>query len=133
MPPRTGTKAENQKLSDERATAVVLYLRNQKSIPMRRLLAPAGYGATHPAASQHRLPGPRPQPARRREGAGQQGPESGHVKLDHDRQKRGRITRPLFLLEQLSVVGSRLSANASMAAHKNARRIDAVQRVTVHT
>ena len=47
----TGTKAENQKLSDERASAVVLYLRNQKSIPMRRLLAPAGYGATHPAAA----------------------------------------------------------------------------------
>jgi outer membrane protein OmpA-like peptidoglycan-associated protein len=47
----TGTKAENQKLSDDRATAVVLYLRNQKSIPMRRILAPAGYGATHPAAA----------------------------------------------------------------------------------
>jgi outer membrane protein OmpA-like peptidoglycan-associated protein len=46
----SGTKAMNQKLSDERASAVVLYLRNQKSIPMRRLLAPAGYGATHPAA-----------------------------------------------------------------------------------
>lgn len=47
----TGTKAENQKLSDARATAVVLYLRNDKSVPMRRILAPAGYGATHPAAS----------------------------------------------------------------------------------
>lgn len=47
----TGTKAENQKLSDARATAVVLYLRNQKSVPMRRILAPAGYGATHPAAA----------------------------------------------------------------------------------
>ena len=47
----TGTKAVNQKLSDERATAVVLYLRNQKSVPMRRILAPAGYGATHPAAA----------------------------------------------------------------------------------
>lgn len=47
----TGTKAENQKLSDARATAVTLYLRNQKSIPMRRILAPAGYGATHPAAA----------------------------------------------------------------------------------
>jgi outer membrane protein OmpA-like peptidoglycan-associated protein len=47
----TGTKAENQKLSDERATAVVLYLRNEKSVPMRRILAPAGYGTTHPAAS----------------------------------------------------------------------------------
>lgn len=46
----TGTKAMNQKLSDERASAVVLYLRNQKSVPMRRILAPAGYGATHPAA-----------------------------------------------------------------------------------
>lgn len=47
----TGTKADNQKLSDARATAVVLYLRNEKSVPMRRILAPAGYGATHPAAS----------------------------------------------------------------------------------
>ena len=47
----TGTKAVNQKLSDERATAVVDYLRNQKSVPMRRILAPAGYGATHPAAT----------------------------------------------------------------------------------
>ncbi len=47
----TGTKAENQKLSDARATAVTLYLRNQKSVPMRRILAPAGYGATHPAAA----------------------------------------------------------------------------------
>jgi outer membrane protein OmpA-like peptidoglycan-associated protein len=47
----TGTKQLNQKLSDERATAVTLYLRNQKSIPMRRILAPAGYGATHPAST----------------------------------------------------------------------------------
>ncbi len=47
----TGTKALNQKLSDERATAVVEYLRNQKNVPMRRILAPAGYGATHPAAA----------------------------------------------------------------------------------
>ena len=47
----TGTKADNQKLSDSRATAVVQYLRNDKSVPMRRILAPAGYGATHPAAS----------------------------------------------------------------------------------
>ncbi len=46
----TGTKAANQQLSDERATAVVQYLRNEKSVPMRRILAPAGYGATHPAA-----------------------------------------------------------------------------------
>ncbi|HEX8814494.1 MAG TPA: OmpA family protein [Terriglobales bacterium] len=47
----TGTKEENQKLSDERATAVVTYLRNRSNIPMRRFLVPAGYGASHPAAS----------------------------------------------------------------------------------
>ncbi len=46
----TGTKQLNQKLSDERATAVTQYLRNTANIPMRRMLAPAGYGASHPAA-----------------------------------------------------------------------------------
>jgi outer membrane protein OmpA-like peptidoglycan-associated protein len=46
----TGTKAENQKLSDERATAVAQYLRNSANVPMRRILTPAGYGATHAAA-----------------------------------------------------------------------------------
>jgi outer membrane protein OmpA-like peptidoglycan-associated protein len=46
----TGTKAQNQKLSDERATAVAQYLRNSASVPMRRILAPAGYGAAHAAA-----------------------------------------------------------------------------------
>ena len=47
----TGTKAENQKLSEERAAAVAQYLRNKGNIPMRRIVAPAGYGATHPAAT----------------------------------------------------------------------------------
>jgi outer membrane protein OmpA-like peptidoglycan-associated protein len=47
----TGTKAQNQKLSDERASAVTQYLRNSANVPMRRILAPAGYGATHAAAS----------------------------------------------------------------------------------
>jgi outer membrane protein OmpA-like peptidoglycan-associated protein len=47
----TGTKAENQKLSDARATVVADYLRDSKSVPMRRILAPAGYGASHPAAT----------------------------------------------------------------------------------
>jgi outer membrane protein OmpA-like peptidoglycan-associated protein len=47
----TGTKAENQQLSDSRATAVADYLRDSKSVPMRRILAPAGYGASHPAAA----------------------------------------------------------------------------------
>jgi len=46
----TGTKALNQKLSDERAAAVAQYLRNSANVPMRRILAPAGYGATHAAA-----------------------------------------------------------------------------------
>ena len=47
----TGTKAENQKLSDERAAAVTDYLRNSANVPMRRILTPAGYGATHVAAT----------------------------------------------------------------------------------
>ncbi len=47
----TGTKAENQKLSDARATAVTDYLRNSANVPARRILVPAGYGASHPAAS----------------------------------------------------------------------------------
>lgn len=46
----TGTKALNQQLSDARATAVAEYLRNAANVPMRRILAPAGYGATHAAA-----------------------------------------------------------------------------------
>jgi outer membrane protein OmpA-like peptidoglycan-associated protein len=47
----TGTKAENERLSDERAAAVTDYLRNTASVPMRRIIVPAGYGASHPAAS----------------------------------------------------------------------------------
>ena len=47
----TGTQAENQRLSDQRATAVVQYLRNKGNIPMRRFLLPAGYGENKPAAS----------------------------------------------------------------------------------
>jgi len=46
----TGTKQVNQKLSEARAAAVTKYLLEQKNIPMRRILVPAGYGATHPAA-----------------------------------------------------------------------------------
>jgi outer membrane protein OmpA-like peptidoglycan-associated protein len=44
----TGSKEENQKLGAERAAAVAQYLRDQKNIPMRRMLAPASYGSTHP-------------------------------------------------------------------------------------
>ncbi len=48
---KTGTKGENQKLSEERAANVTQYLREKGNIPMRRIMAPAGYGATHPAAT----------------------------------------------------------------------------------
>jgi outer membrane protein OmpA-like peptidoglycan-associated protein len=47
---KTGTKAANQQLSEDRAAAVANYLRSHGNIPMRRILAPAGYGATHPDA-----------------------------------------------------------------------------------
>jgi outer membrane protein OmpA-like peptidoglycan-associated protein len=47
---KPGTKEMNQQLSEDRANAVAQYLRNQKNIPMRRILAPAGYGASHPDA-----------------------------------------------------------------------------------
>jgi len=46
----TGTKQVNQKLSEERAAAVASYLLQKGNIPMRRIVAPAGYGSTHPAA-----------------------------------------------------------------------------------
>jgi outer membrane protein OmpA-like peptidoglycan-associated protein len=45
---KSGTVAANQQLSEDRASAVANYLRNPGGIPMRRILAPAGYGATHP-------------------------------------------------------------------------------------
>jgi outer membrane protein OmpA-like peptidoglycan-associated protein len=48
---KTGTKQENQKLSEGRAANVTQYLEEKGNIPMRRIMAPAGYGATHPAAT----------------------------------------------------------------------------------
>jgi outer membrane protein OmpA-like peptidoglycan-associated protein len=53
----TGTKTENLKLSDQRAAAVADYLRNSANVPMRRILLPAGYGATHPAVSNQSTEG----------------------------------------------------------------------------
>jgi outer membrane protein OmpA-like peptidoglycan-associated protein len=47
---KTGTKEMNQQLSEDRASAVANYLRNTGNIPMRRIVAPAGYGSTHPDA-----------------------------------------------------------------------------------
>jgi outer membrane protein OmpA-like peptidoglycan-associated protein len=48
---KTGTQSANQQLSEDRAAAVANYLRNQGNIPLRRILAPAGFGATHPDAT----------------------------------------------------------------------------------
>jgi len=47
----TGTKQLNQKLSEARAANVAQYLRETQNVPMRRILIPAGYGATHPNAT----------------------------------------------------------------------------------
>ena len=47
----TGTKQLNQKLSEERAASVAKYLQETQNVPMRRILVPAGYGATHPNAT----------------------------------------------------------------------------------
>jgi outer membrane protein OmpA-like peptidoglycan-associated protein len=47
----TGTKQVNQQLSEQRAEAVVNYLRQKGNVPMRRFLLPAGYGASHPDAA----------------------------------------------------------------------------------
>ena len=44
-------KEADQKLSEERAAVVAQYFREVKDIPMRRILVPVGYGATHPAVS----------------------------------------------------------------------------------
>jgi outer membrane protein OmpA-like peptidoglycan-associated protein len=47
----TGSKDLNQKLGSERAAAVTQYLRDKQNVPMRRMLAPASYGSTHPDAT----------------------------------------------------------------------------------
>jgi outer membrane protein OmpA-like peptidoglycan-associated protein len=47
----TGTKQLNQQLSEDRAANVATYLRDTQNVPMRRILVPAGYGATHPTAT----------------------------------------------------------------------------------
>lgn len=49
----TGSKQLNQKLSEDRAASVSTFLSETQNVPMRRILIPAGYGATHPDASNH--------------------------------------------------------------------------------
>lgn len=46
----TGSAMYNQKLSEERAASVVNYLIQKGNVPVRRIVVPAGYGETHPAA-----------------------------------------------------------------------------------
>jgi len=48
---------EDQRLSEERAAAVARYFLEVKNIPMRRILVPVGYGATHPVASNQTAQG----------------------------------------------------------------------------
>ena len=49
--------AEDQKFSEERAAAVARYFLEVKDVPMRRILVPVGYGATHPVASNQNAQG----------------------------------------------------------------------------
>jgi outer membrane protein OmpA-like peptidoglycan-associated protein len=47
-----GARKLNQKVSEDRAAAVAQYLREEKHVPIRRILAPAGYGATRALATK---------------------------------------------------------------------------------
>lgn len=47
----TGTKQLNQQLSEARAENVAKYLQQTQNVPMRRVLVPGSYGATHPDAT----------------------------------------------------------------------------------
>ncbi|HUN61953.1 MAG TPA: OmpA family protein [Candidatus Sulfotelmatobacter sp.] len=47
----SGTKQLDQQLSEDRAANVAKYLRDTQNVPLRRILIPAGYGATHPDAT----------------------------------------------------------------------------------
>jgi outer membrane protein OmpA-like peptidoglycan-associated protein len=49
--------AQDQKLSEERAAAVARYFLEIKTVPMRRILVPVAYGATHPVASNENAHG----------------------------------------------------------------------------
>jgi outer membrane protein OmpA-like peptidoglycan-associated protein len=49
--------AQDLKLSEERAAAVARYFLEIRNVPMRRILVPVGYGATHPVASNENAHG----------------------------------------------------------------------------
>jgi outer membrane protein OmpA-like peptidoglycan-associated protein len=49
--------AQDQKLSEERAAVVARYFLEIRNVPMRRILVPVGYGATHRVASNENAHG----------------------------------------------------------------------------
>jgi len=53
----SGNAAYNQRLSDERAAAVVAYLQQKGNIPLFRVLAPAAMGTSHAATSNETAQG----------------------------------------------------------------------------
>ena len=52
-----GDAAANERLSERRADAVVRYLTENCSIPLRRLVTPFGFGAKQPVADNSTLDG----------------------------------------------------------------------------
>jgi outer membrane protein OmpA-like peptidoglycan-associated protein len=54
---KTGGPNLNQRLSQERANAVIAYLEQKGDIPIHRILAPAGMGTSHEAADNTTLAG----------------------------------------------------------------------------
>jgi outer membrane protein OmpA-like peptidoglycan-associated protein len=46
----TGSEEHNQRLSEDRAATVVHYLIEKGNVPILRIVVPAGFGKTHPAA-----------------------------------------------------------------------------------
>jgi OOP family OmpA-OmpF porin len=53
----TGSAAQNQELSRDRAEAVIEYLEQEASVPMRYILAPGAMGTVEPVASNETAAG----------------------------------------------------------------------------
>jgi len=52
-----GSQSYNRRLSQKRADAVIQYLAENYSIPLRRFVTPMGYGVSQPVADNHTLAG----------------------------------------------------------------------------
>lgn len=52
-----GNQSYNRRLSQKRADAVIQYLAENHSIPLRRFVTPMGYGVSQPVADNHTLAG----------------------------------------------------------------------------